>query len=80
MSTIVCPYKVLYYLMHFIPFDVYRTEWTSRAEVLAGTTADTLVLVYRRHFHLAVRAFKIHHLDGSRRAVAGAVAAADFIG
>ena len=66
--------------MHFIPFYINRAERTGRAEVLAGTTADALVLVHGRHLYCAVRAFVVYHLDGSRRAVTCAVAAADAIG
>ena len=66
--------------MCFIAFYINCAERAGRAEVLAGTAADAAVLVHSRHFHRAVWTFVVHHLDGSRRAVAFAVAAADAIG
>ena len=67
-------------MMHLIPFYVYRAERSGRAEVLAGTAADALVLVNSRNLHCAVRAFVVYHLDSSCRAVTCAVAAADAVG
>ena len=48
--------------------------------MLAGTTADALVLVHGGHLHRAVRTGVVHHLDGSRRAMASAVAARNAVG
>ena len=67
-------------MMHLIPLHVNCTKRTGRAEVLAGTAADAFVFIDGWHFHCAVRAFVVYHLDGSRRAVARAVAAADAVG
>ena len=67
-------------MVHLIPLHVNRAERSGRAEVFAGTAADASVFVHGRHLHLSVRAFVVYHLDGSRRAVTGAVAAADAVG
>ena len=64
----------------YITLHINRAERSGRAEVLASTAADTFVFIHGRHLHRAIRAFVVYHLDGSRRAVAGAVAAADTIG
>ena len=66
-------------MVHFIPFHVNCAEWSGRAEVLAGAAADAFVLVDGRHLHLAVRAFIVHHLDGTSGAMPCAVAAADAV-
>lgn len=67
-------------MMHLIPFHINCAERSGRAEVFAGAAADAFVLVHGRHLHRAVRAFVVYHLDGTRGAVAGAVAAADAVG
>ena len=67
-------------MMHFVTFHINCAEWSCRAEVLAGAATDALVFIHGRYFHRAVRAFVIHHLDGSRWAVARTVAATDAIG
>ena len=63
-------------MMHFIPFNINRAEWAGGAEVLAGTAADALVLIDGGH----LMAFVVNHLDGSRGAMTGAVAARNAIG
>ena len=67
-------------MVHFIPFHINRAERSGRAEVFAGAAANAFDLVHGRHLHRAVRAFVVHHRDGSRRAVAGAVTTAYAIG
>jgi hypothetical protein len=67
-------------MMHFIPFHINRAKRSGGAEVLAGTTADAFVFVHRRHFDGTVRSFIIHHLDGTRRAMALTIATTDAIG
>ena len=66
--------------MYLIPLHINRAERSGRAEVLAGAAADAFVFVHGRHLHRSVRTFVVYHLDGSRRAVTGAVAAADAVG
>ena len=66
-------------MVHFISFHINRAERSGRAEVLAGAAANAFDLVHGRHLHRAVRAFVVHHRDGSRRAVAGAIATTDTI-
>ena len=73
-------FVVLSIMMHLIPLHINRAKRSGRAEVLAGTAADAFVLVHGRHLHLAVRAFVVDHLNGSRRAVAGTVATRYAIG
>ena len=65
--------------MHLITFNINRAEWSGRAEVLASTAADAAVLIHGGHFHRAVGTFVVHHLDGSSRAVAFAVAARNAV-
>ena len=67
-------------MVHFISFHINRAERSGRAAVLAGTAADAFVLVHGRHLYLAVRAFVVHHLNGTCGAVACAVAATHAIG
>ena len=67
-------------MVHFISFHINRAERSGRAEVLAGAAADAFVFVHGRDLHRSVRTFVVYHLDGSRRAVTGAVAAADAVG
>ncbi len=67
-------------MVHFVSFNVDGAERAGRAEVLAGTAADTFVLVDGRHLHLAVRAFIVYHLDGTSGAMTCAVAATDAVG
>ena len=67
-------------MVHFIPFHVNCAERAGRAEVLAGAAADAFVLVDGRHLYLAVRAFVVHHLDGTSGAVTCAIAATDTVG
>ena len=67
-------------MMSYITFHINRAERSGRAEVLAGAAAYAFILVHGRHLHCAVRAFVVYHLDGSRRAMTGAVAAADAVG
>ena len=67
-------------MVHFISFHVNCAKRSGRAEVFAGAAADAFVLVYGRHFHLAVRAFVVHHLNGTCGAVACAVAATHTVG
>ena len=66
--------------MHFITFNINRAERSGGAEVLAGAAADAFVFVHGRHLHRSVRTFVVYHLDGSRRAMAGTVAAAHAVG
>ena len=66
--------------MRVIPFHINRAERSGGAEVLAGAAADAGVFIDGRHLHRAVRALVVHHRDGSRGTVAGAVAAADTVG
>ena len=67
-------------MVHFVSFHVNCAERSGRAEVLAGTAADAFVLVHGRHLHLAVRAFVVHHLDGTSGAMTCTVAATDAVG
>ena len=67
-------------MVHFITFHVNRAKRSGRAEVLASTTADALVLVNGRHLHLAIWAFIVYHLDGTSGAMTCAVAATDAVG
>ena len=67
-------------MVHFISFNVNCAERSGRAEVLAGTAADALVLVHGRYLHLAIRAFIVYHLDGTSGAMSCTVAAADAVG
>ena len=67
-------------MVHFISFHINRAERSGRAEVLAGAAADAFVFVHGRHLHGSVRTFVVYHLDGSCRAMAGAVAAAHAVG
>ena len=67
-------------MMYFVSFHINRTERSGRAEVLTSATAYALVLVHGRHLHRAVWTFVVYHLDGSRRAMAGAIAATDAVG
>ena len=67
-------------MMHFVPFHRNRAKRSGRAEVLAGTAADAFVFVHGRHLHLAVWAFVVYHLDGSRGAVTRTVATRYTIG
>ena len=66
--------------MHLIPLNVNRAERSGGAEVFAGTAADAFVFVHGRHLHLAVRAFIIDHLNGSRGTVTRTVATRYAIG
>ena len=66
-------------VMHFVSFHMNRAERSGGAKVFAGTTADAFILVHGGYFHRAVRAFKVHHLDGSRRAMTGTVAARNAV-
>ena len=66
--------------MHFVPFHINRAKRSGRAEVLTGTAADAFVFVHGGHLYRAVWTFVVHHLDGTRGAVTGAVAAADAVG
>ena len=66
--------------MHFIPLHINCTKRSGRAEVFAGTAADAFVLIHGRDLHRAVWAFIVDHRDGTRRALARAVAAADAVG
>ena len=67
-------------MVHFVSFNVDGAERAGRAEVLAGTAADTFVLVHGRHLYSAAWTFVVYHLDGSSRAMACAVATTDVIG
>ena len=67
-------------MVHFVAFNIDGAERSGRAEVFAGATADAFVFVHGRHLHRTFRAFMVYHLDGSRGAVAFAVAAADAVG
>ena len=67
-------------MVHFISFHINRAEWSGRAEVLAGAAADAFVFVHGRHLYRSVWTFVVYHLDGSCRAMAGAVATTDAVG
>lgn len=67
-------------MMSFIAFNVNRAKRPGGAKVFTCSTTDALVVVYSGYFHRAVRTFVINHLDGSRGAMASAVAATDTIG
>ena len=67
-------------MMHLIPFHINCAERSGRAEVLAGAAADAFVFVHGRHLHGAVRAFVVHHLNGTCGAVARTVAATHTVG
>ena len=67
-------------MVHFVTLNINCAERSGRAEVLASATTDALVIVYSRYFHRTVWAFVINHLDGSRGAMASAVAATDTVG
>ena len=54
--------------------------FSGRAEMLAGTTADAFGLVHCRNLYSPVRAFIIHHENGTRRAVARTITATDTFG
>ena len=66
-------------MMGYISFHINRTERTGGAKMLTRAAADAFVFIHGGNFHSAVRAFIINHLDGSRRAMAGAIAATDAI-
>jgi hypothetical protein len=65
----------LYFAVYLVTFDVNSGEGTSGTQVLASTTADALGFVDRRDVgaELIIR-IKGHHLNGSRRTMARAVA------
>ena len=66
--------------MFGIGFDPYCADGPDRAEILAGSAARAPVLEYRRNLQRGfVVGIQGDHHYGSRRAVAGAVAAADPI-
>ena len=67
-------------MMHLIPFHINCAKRSGRAEVFAGTAADAFVLVHGRYLYLAVRAFVVHHLNGTCGAVARTVAATHTVG
>ena len=67
-------------MMHLIPLNINRAKRSGGAEVFASATAYAFVFIYGRHFHRAIRTFVVNHLDGSRGAMALAVAAADAVG
>ena len=71
---------ILTIMMSYITFHINRAEWSGRAEALAGAAADAFVFVHSRHLYRSVWTFVVYHLDGSCRAMAGAVAAADAVG
>ena len=64
------------FVVNLITVDSDSADRASRAEVLAGSAADALALVYGRDAYgtRIVRVFA-YHLDGSGGAVTGAVAA-----
>ena len=62
--------------MHVVSLNINCAERSGRAEVLAGTAADALALVYGRH----LMAIIVNHQDGFCRAVSGTVAARYAIG
>ena len=66
-------------MVNFISFHINRAERSGGAEVLAGTAADAAVFVHGGHFYRTIRSVVIHHLDGSRRAMALAVAARNTV-
>lgn len=67
--------------MHFMPLYVDGTEWLGRTKILARSATDATALVDGRELRrvLILRICRNHH-DGSRRTVAGAVAAFHTIG
>ena len=67
-------------MVSFIALNINRAKRPGGAEVFAGTATDALVFVYGRHFHRAIRTFIVNHLDGTRQAMAFAVAAANTVG
>ena len=62
--------------MYFVSFDMDGTERPCRAEVLARSATDAPLLVHGRdHQRFRVVRILAYKVDGTGRAVAGAVAA-----
>ena len=67
--------------MSFMSFHIDGTEGAGRTEVLAGTATDATLGVDNGYLHrMLVGGITGHHLDGSRRTMAGAVAALHPVG
>ena len=67
-------------MVNTVPVDGYGADRAGRAEVLARSAADALLLVDRRDsWALIVPGILPYHADRSDRAVAGAVAAPDSV-
>ena len=64
----------LVFFVYLVPFYVYCRERTCRTQVLAGTTANTTLLVDSRNKWVVLVVVKVNHLDGSRRTMALTVA------
>ena len=66
--------------MHLMAFYIDGREGTRRTNILTGTAADTGRLVDSgNQGRLLIVLVERHHLDGSRRTVAGTVAALHLI-
>jgi len=62
--------------MYLMTFNVDGCQWAHRTQVFTGTTADAHSLVDgRNRGRQVVVRIRGHHLDGSCRTMAGAVAA-----
>lgn len=66
--------------MHYIAFNIDGAERTCWAEMLTGTTADTLDLVDGRHHDGLAVMLVFNHLDGTGGTVSSTVATTDTIG
>ena len=67
--------------MYFVSFDNDGREGTRRTDILTGAAADASLFVDGRHHgRLLVVLVEHHHLDGSRRTVAGTVATLHAVG
>lgn len=67
--------------MHFIPFHVNRAERTCRTKVLASPATDATLHVDSRDLRrIGIACIRRYHLNGSRRAMPGTVAAFHTIG
>lgn len=67
--------------MHFIPFHVNRAERTCRTKVLASPATDATLHIDSRDLRrIGIACIRRYHLNGSRRAMPGTVAAFHTIG
>ena len=67
--------------MPLMSLNVYRTERASGTQVLACSATDATLCVYYGYLRrLVVLGIHVHHQYGSRRTMAGTVAAAHAVG